>query len=73
MAKQHHVVPKGDKWAVTTDNAKRASAIFDKKQEAVDYGRDVSRRQGTEFFIHDGKGRIAQRDSHGNDPYPPKG
>jgi len=73
MAKQHHVVPSEKGWCVKTDHADRASRCFPRKQDAVDYGRTVSRRQGTELFIHNSDGRIAQRDSHGHDPYPPRG
>lgn len=42
-------------------------------QEAIDHGRRVSRSQETELRIHNRDGRIAQSDSHGRDPNPPKG
>lgn len=32
-----------------------------------------ARNQGTEFYIHGKDGKIQNKDSHGNDPYPPKG
>ena len=51
----------------------RSSGHFDKKQDAVDAGRKISQNQGTEFFIHGKDGKIQNKDSHGNDPYPPKG
>ncbi len=35
--------------------------------------REISRNQKTELVIHNMDGRIAQSDSHGNDPFPPKG
>ena len=46
--KSHHVVPdpKGG-WNVKEGGAKRASKHFDKKDDAVDWGRDVSKRAGT--------------------------
>jgi len=53
--------------------AERASGHYDTKREAIDQGRQVSRNQGTEFRIHNQDGRIAQSDSHGRDPNPPKG
>ena len=70
----HHVVPnpKGG-WDIKREGAERSSGHFDRKQEAVDAGREISRNQGTEFFIHGQDGRIQRRDSHGNDPHPPKG
>jgi hypothetical protein len=43
------------------------------KQAAVRQGRILSRLEGTEFIIHGKDGRIQSSDSHGNDPYPPRG
>jgi len=70
----HHVVhnPSGG-WDVKRAGGQRASGHFDTKQEAVDYGRGVSRNQGTELRIHNMNGRIGQSDSHEHDPNPPKG
>lgn len=69
----HHVVPNSDGgWDVKRGGADRSSKHFERKAEAVEWGRDVSRNQGTEFRIHNQDGRIAQSDSHGNDPNPPK-
>ena len=70
----HHVVHNSDGgWDVKKGGASRASGHFDRKQEAVDAGRNISRNQGTEFFIHGQDGRIQRKDSHGNDDFPPKG
>lgn len=72
--KTHHVVPhQGGGWDVRRGGAERASGHFETKQEAVDYGREVSRNQETELRIHNRNGQIAQSDSHGRDLYPPRG
>ena len=69
----HHVLPNSDGgWDVKRGGADRASKHFEHKAEAVNWGRDVSRNQRTEFRIHNQDGRIAQSDSHGDDPNPPK-
>jgi hypothetical protein len=70
----HHVVPnpKGG-WDVERGGGEHASGHFDTKQEAIDYGRQVSRNQETELRIHNKDGRIGQSDSHGHDPNPPTG
>ncbi len=74
MANQHHVVPSPNGgWDVKKDKAERSSIHTKIKKDAVDRGREISRNQGTEFVIHNKDGKIAQKDSHGNDPYPPKG
>jgi len=71
----HHVVPRngGNGWDVKRGGADRASGHFDTKQQAVDFGRQVSRSQQTELRIHNQDGRFAQSDRHGRDPNPPKG
>lgn len=70
----HHVVPHtGGGWDVKRGGAAHASGHYDTKREAVDQGRQVSRNQETELRIHNRDGRIAQSDSHGRDPNPPKG
>jgi len=73
--KSHHVVPNSDKggWDVKRNGADRASVHTDNKQDAIDRAREISQNQGTEMFVHNKDGRISWRDSHGNDPYPPKG
>ena len=72
--KTHHVVPNtSGGWDVKRGGASRASSHHDTKREAIDRGREISRNQGSEFRIHNKDGRIAKSDSHGGDPYPPKG
>ena len=69
----HHVVPNPDGgWDVKRGGANRSSGHFDRKSDAVDRGREISRNQRTEFRIHNKDGKIAKSDSHGNDPFPPK-
>lgn len=70
----HHVVPssKGG-WNIKKGGASRASAHFDTKKDAVDRAREISRNQKSELVIHNLNGRISQKDSHGNDPCPPRG
>jgi len=72
--KQHHVVPSPNGgWDVKIQNAQKASVHTEKKAEAVSAGRKISQNQKSELFIHNKDGRIASRDSHGNDPCPPRG
>ncbi len=71
----YHVVPNRarDGWDVQRGGASRSSGHFKTKQDAVSAGRKMSRNQGTEFYIHGRDGQIQRKDSHGNDPFPPKG
>ncbi len=69
-----HVVPNPNGgWDVKKGGAKRATKNFDNKNDAVDRARQISKNKKTELIIHNKDGRIAKKDSHGNDPYPPKG
>ena len=73
--KTTHVVPKpkGAGWNVKHGGATRASSHHNTQHEATKRARVISRKQGTELFVHSKDGRIARKDSHGGDPYPPKG
>ena len=69
-----HVVPApGGGWQVKREGATRPSFTTSTKQEAIDKGRGLSKREGGELLSHGKDGKIQWRDSHGNDPYPPKG
>ena len=72
--KTHHIVPNPNGgWDVKKGGAEKASNHFDKKTDAVDKGREISLHQGSEFYIHGKDGKIQSKDSHGNDPNPPRG
>lgn len=65
----HHVVPNPNGgWDVKKGGAERASVHTETKNEALAIGREISRNQHTEFYIHGKDGKIQSKDSHGNDP-----
>ena len=72
MGKNQHVVPHGGKWAVRGQGNERVTSVYDTQREAIEVARDIARNQESELFIHGQDGRIRERDSYGNDPYPPK-
>lgn len=74
MSKRNqHVVPHDGGWAVRGAGSQRATSVHRTQQEAIETAREIARNQGTELFVHGRDGRIRDRDSHGNDPFPPKG
>jgi len=73
MTKNLHVVPNDDKWAVKRENAQRASVIVDTQKEAIEVAKQFAINSKSEVFIHGKDGQIRQRNSYGNDPFPPKG
>jgi hypothetical protein len=70
--KSNHVVPSSSGWSVKKSGSVRASRTFDSKDKAVKYGRELSKNEKTELYIHNGNGMIQNRNSYGNDPNPPK-
>ena len=43
------------------------------KAEAIAIGREIARNQRSEMVIHGRNGQIQDKNSYGNDPFPPKG
>lgn len=71
---QVSVEPRSDgRWAVQTDGTQRADSLHDKKSEAITRGRELASNKRTELVIKDGTGRVAGKDSRGNDPRRIKG
>lgn len=71
--RDQHVVPHDGRWAVKGAGSARATVVVDSQKEAIDRARQIATNQGTELLVHGRDGRIRERDSHGNDPHPPKG
>ena len=69
----HVVHNKNSGWDIKQGGSSRISGHFDKKSDAVDRAREISRNRGSELYIHNRDGKIGSKDSHGSDPHPPKG
>lgn len=74
MAKKNerHVVPNEDGWGSKKAGGQKSSKNFDTKKEAEKWSREKSKQEGSELVIHRKDGTIERKDSHGNDPCPPK-
>ena len=71
--KNQHVVKHPEGWAVKGAGNSKATKVTETQKEAIDIARSIAKNQESELLIHGKNGRIRERDSHGNDPYPPKG
>lgn len=71
--RNQHVVPHNGGWAVKPAGGDGASSVHDSQREAIERAREIAQNQNSELFIHGRDGRIRERDSHGNDPFPPEG
>lgn len=74
MAKKNqHVVPHPQGWAVRGAGNQKASSVHSTQREAIGAAREIARNQGSEMLIHGANGRIRERNTYGDDPYPPEG
>lgn len=73
MGKNQHVVTHPNGWAVQGEGNERATSIHSTQAEAIEAARGIARNQQSELLVHGRNGQIRERDSYGNDPYPPKG
>lgn len=70
--KNVHVVPKGNQWAVKKESNQRATSVHQRKEDAIERGRQEAEKEKSELIIHKKDGTIQDKESHGSDPNPPK-
>lgn len=73
MKKNIHVLYKDEKWISKEENFDNILKSFDTKDEAIEYSRNKAKKNKVELIIHNINNKISNRDSYGNDFYPPKG
>ena len=73
MGKNVHVVPKNNEWAVKKEGNDRYTRITTTQGEAIRIAREIARNQQSELLIHGRNGKIREKNSYGNDPFPPRG
>ncbi|ANF86060.1 hypothetical protein A7J50_2662 [Pseudomonas antarctica] len=74
MAKKNqHVVPHGNDWAVKGAGNSKATKVVGTQAEAIKLAREIAINQESEMFIHGQNGQIRERNTYGDDPFPPKG
>jgi uncharacterized protein (TIGR02271 family) len=55
-----HIELRGEGWAVVREGNKRATSIHPTQSEAAESGRELARRDKTEFFLHAQDGQIRE-------------
>lgn len=72
--KNQHVTPHPEGgWQVKGAGNYKATKRTDTQAEAIRIAREIAANQKSELVIHNREGRIRQKNSHGNDPFPPQG
>ena len=68
-----YVMPYGNGWAVRGANNHRVTSTHRTQAEAERAAREIAVNQRSEVVIHRPNGEIRDKNSYGNDPYPPQG
>ena len=73
MKISRHVVKRGARWAVVGEGSSRDTSVHDTQAEAMKRAREIAINQGSEVVIHSQDGKIRDKNSYCNDPFPPRG
>lgn len=74
MGKNQHVTPHPNGgWQVIGAGNERATVRTSTQAEAIARATGIARNQRSEVVIHRPNGQIRDKNSYGNDPFPPQG
>jgi len=65
-----HIELREDAWVVVREGNQRATSVHRTQAEAAESGRELARRDGTEFFIHGQDGQIREHHDYRGDQTP---
>lgn len=71
--KNQWVVPHNGEFAIKGQGNSKATKVVPTQTEAIKIARNIAINQQSELFILRKNGQIRERNSYGNDPFPPKG
>src|SRR5829696_6272932 len=60
-----HIELRGEEWVVVREGNKRATSTHPTQSEAAEIGRDLARRDKSEFFLHAQDGQIREHRDYG--------
>lgn len=74
MGKNQHVTPrKNGGWQVKGAGNSKATKITKTQSEAIRIAKGIAKNNKSELLIHNKGGRIREKNSYGNDSFPPRG
>jgi len=74
MGKNQHVTPhKNGGLQVKGAGNSKATKITKTQTEAISIAKGIAKSNKSELLIHNKSGRIREKNSYGNDSFPPKG
>ena len=72
MGKNQHVVPRGTRWAVKEEGKRKPTSTHRTQELACHAAVSTAKEKKAEVVIHGRDGKIRDKDSYGNDPFPPR-
>ena len=73
MKKNQHVVPNKNGWGVRGEGNEKLTSLFQTQKEAIQVAKEIAINQRSELVIHGRDSKIREKNSYGNDPFPPHG
>lgn len=74
MSNNQHVTPRPDcNWQVKGAGNSRATAVTSTQKQAIEIAKSIAINKKSEVVIHGKNGQIREKNSYGNDPFPPRG
>jgi hypothetical protein len=73
MGKNQHVVKRDNGWAVRGENNSKDTSHHRTQKEANEAAKGIANNQKSEVLIHGVDGKIREKNSYGNDSFPPEG
>lgn len=70
--KNQYVVPTESGWGVRSEGSNKLTVKTDTKAEALKIGTNIAKNQQSELTILKKDGKIQNKNSFGNDPFPPR-
>lgn len=71
--KNQHVVKHPEGWAVKGAGNSKATKVTPTQSEAISVAKGIAKNQSSEMLIHGRHGQIREKNSYGNDDFPPRG
>ena len=71
--KNQWIVPPDGGWAVLAEGNSRDTSHHQTQAEAIETGREIAVNQRSELIIQGRDGRIRERNTYGDNPFPPPG
>ncbi|KJG04770.1 hypothetical protein UB33_17450 [Photobacterium angustum] len=73
MGKNQWVVKKGEQWGVKGEGNERITSFHNTQKDAIAAAKSIAKNQKSELIIQGKDHKIREKNSYGNDSYPPKG